>query len=114
MDEESRIRSVKEIYGSAKVDRSPIEINEIQVKNERLKADPPLKYKVGFNKKDLFYHLHGDFDIDLFAFSRDELIDMLQETIKDCWLEIANEDDSNLNSGARRQKKELLARFQRI
>ena len=114
VDEDNTIRSVERIDGSASVNISPIEITEIQVKNERLKAEPPLQYVVRFHDEDLFYSLHGDFDIDLWALSREELEDQLDETIKDCWLEIANEEDSKLNSGAQKQKRELLARLQRI
>ena len=105
---------MERLHENAKVDTSSIEITEIQINDERLKAEPPLHYVVKFHDEDLFYSLHGDFDIDLWAITREELEDQLDEHIKDCWLEIANEEDSKLNSGAQKLKRELLARLHRI
>ena len=114
LDEHNNIQTMKSVLSSRRIDTSPIQVSEIQINNERLKANPPLHYKVGFLKSDSCYYLEGDLGLSLHAFSRSELESALTESLESWWVYYAMEDDEKLTSGARRRKQELLARFQTI
>lgn len=114
IDEDESIGSVREIYRSTRIDKSPLKVTEIQVGNERLRATPPLEFQIRFHKSDFIYYLDGEFDLRLHAYSRHELEEALYETLEDWWIEYALEEDNKLTSGARKLKTELKSRFKRI
>ena len=112
VDENDNIQSIKAVESSRRVDVSPIEVTEIRANNELLRAEPPLRYKVGFLRSDSCYYLEGDLGLSLHAFSRAELENALDESLESWWLNYALEEDMNLSSGARKLKRELISRFQ--
>lgn len=115
VDEENHIKSVGRIDRSERINKSPIEISNINVNNERLHADPPLKYRVKFNREGYFYTLEGDFGFRLHASSREDLEDLLDETLQDCWIDFALEEDENkLAVSGRRLRRELLSRLEPV
>ena len=95
------------------IDVSPIEIAEFQCENETLRPNPPLKFQVEYEHEESVYTLEGDFDMSLYAFSRQELESMLIEVLQFWWVELALACDSKLEPIARRKKKEMLARIKR-
>ena len=102
---------IKSVESSIGIDTSPIRVDEIRVGNELLRADPPLRFKVGYLKLESCYYLEGDLGLSLHAFSRGELERALTESLECWWLNYALERDSRLSSGARKLKQELISRF---
>ena len=97
------------------VDTTSIEVLDLQVRNEHLRANPPLEFKVEFDREAVCYTLEGDFEIYLYAFSREELRSSLIELLEFMWLDYALEDDdSKLDQGAKELKQNLLHRFSRV
>ena len=72
---------IKSVDSSINVDTSPIEVDEIRIGNERLRADPPLRFKVGYLELQSCYYLEGDLGLSLHAFSRGELESALTESL---------------------------------
>lgn len=96
-------------------DTSPIRIDELELRGERLRALPPLEFAVGFDPTDHSYTIEGDFDISLYAYSRSELESVLHEMLDLMWLDYAQEDnEEKLAPSAIRLKQEMLARLIRI
>ena len=97
------------------VDTTPIEVLDLQVRNEHLRANPPLEFKVDFDREAVCYTLEGEFEIYLYAFSREELRSSLIELLEFMWLDYALEDDdSKLDPGAKELKQNLLNRISRV
>ena len=95
------------------IDVSPIEIAEFQCENEILRPNPPLKFQVEYEHEESLYTLEGDFDMNLYAYSRQELESMLIEVRQFWWVALALECDSKLEPLARQKEKEMLARIKR-
>ena len=112
--EHHEIRSIEEIQGSARIDTSPIEVTFVDVNDVRLRANPPLQFTVKFHRPGLMYTLEGDFNLWFHAHSREDLEEILQEMLVDCWLEYALEDDNALNPDAQALKRELLDRLEPV
>lgn len=113
VDEDVQLNALKEVKHSRRVNLEPIEITELTVNNELLKADPPLKFEVGFLDSDSCYVLDGDLGLNLFAFTRNELESVLIESLQSWWLNYAIEDESKLSPSGIRIRAELLNRFSR-
>lgn len=113
VDEDEQLHALKEVKHNRRVNLEPIEITELNVNNELLKADPPLKYAVDFLDSDSCYVLDGDLGLSLFAFSRNELESVLIESLQSWWLNYAIEDESKLSPSAMRIRATLLNRFSR-
>lgn len=93
-------------------DTSPIEVAYLQVGNERLKATPPLVFRVNFDHDASCYILEGDLDIFLYAISRRELESVLTEHLQFLWLDYAREeDDAKLAPSGLKLKSDLLHRL---
>lgn len=115
VDEYDHVHSAATIHESKRIDTSSIEVEHVYVNNERLRANPPLRYDVQFDNVGFFYTLEGDFDLRLYAYSREDLEDLLHETLQECWLDFALEEDNNkLDAGAHELKKALLSRLEQI
>ena len=93
------------------IDTSPIEVESLQVDNEVLVAEPKLEFSVEFSKDDGCYMLEGDFEIFVYAYSREDLYSGLIDFLQSMWVQFALADDSQLAPSARKLKKSLLARF---
>ena len=96
------------------IDVSPIEVTDLSVQDEHLKAEPPLVFQVEFDKCAACYTLEGDFEIYLYAFSREELESSLIELLQFMWRDYAKEDDTKLTEGAQQLKLDMLHRLRRV
>ncbi|MCY4096105.1 MAG: hypothetical protein OXG05_13385 [Gammaproteobacteria bacterium] len=97
------------------IDTTPIEVSDLQVRNEHLRVDPPLEFIVEFDKDASCYTVEGDFEIYLYAFSRGELKSSLFELLEIMWLDYAQEDDEGkLAPGGKQLKQDLLNRIRRV
>ena len=103
---------IKSVDSSINVDTSRMKVDEIHIGNERLRADPPLRFKVGYLELGICYHLDGELGLSLHAFSQGELKSALIESFECWWWNYALEEESRLSSGARKLKQELISRFQ--
>ena len=94
------------------VDTSPIEVANLRVGDQCLKATPPLEFHVSFENDAACYTLEGDFEIYLYAFSRKELESVLFEHLEFIWLDYAlEEDEAKLAPSGLKLKSDLLDRF---
>lgn len=93
------------------IDTSSMEVENLQVDNEFLVADPKLEFSVEFSKEDGCYMLNGDFNIFLYAYSREELHSALIDLLQSMWVRFALADDSQLAPSGKKLKESLLARF---
>ena len=95
------------------VDISPIVVTEIVVDGRRLVAREPLRFEVTYEEEDgeAFFALEGEFGITLAAEMREELEDILEDTLHVFWREFAQEDPGRMTSGAWKLREELLQRF---
>lgn len=113
VDESEEPHVLKEIKHNRHVNLEPIVVTELNVNNELLRAEPPLKYEVGFLDSDSCYVLDGDLGLSLHAYSRNELESVLIESLQSWWLNYAIEEESKLSPSALRIRTMLLSRFSR-
>ena len=100
----------------AGADVSPIVVTEIVVDGRRLVAQEPLRFEVTYEEEDgeAFFALEGAFGIILAAEMREELEDILEDTLQVFWREYAQEDPGRMTSGAWKLRAELLQRFTEV
>lgn len=96
------------------IDESKIELHEIAIDNKRYQAATPLIFNVVYDREDCIYDLEGDFGIILFADTRPELEEDLNEAIAVLWNEIACEKPTRLSPQARNLRKEMQNRLRDI
>ena len=102
---------MEEIEELNKADESPIEIQELRFDEIRYQADPPLQFKVSFNRDENLYDLEGDFEVSLSAEARPELESALYETLAMLWNEYAQEQPQRLSPRAQQMREELRSRI---
>lgn len=97
----------------AVVDVSPIIVTEIVVDGRRLVAKQPIRYEVVFedDAEEPLYKLEGEFDMYLFAETREILIDMLHDVLEVLWQDFAEADLAELSGRAQELGEELRRRF---
>ena len=97
------------------VDVSPIVVSEIVVEGRRLAARAPLRFEVSLNPGDPepFLLLEGPLDIILFAETREQLIDGLEDELEILWRDFAVGDQSRLDGSAQRLGAEMRGLFLR-
>lgn len=97
------------------VDVSPIVVREIVVEGRRLAAREPLRFEVSLNSEDPepFLLLEGPLDIILFAETREQLIDGLEDELEILWRDFAVGDQSRLDGSAQRLGAEMRGLFLR-
>ena len=105
-----RITDVQEIL---EVDLSPITVRQVPLEEGSLVALQPVMLTPVLSETKQFYEIdNGDLGISLIAFTRDELIDALNEEIAVLWAEYAQESDEKLTDGAQALKARLLGAFE--
>ena len=113
-DRAHNARGITDVDDVRRVDESSIEISNLYIDNISYRADPPLRFSVHFDQKDQLYDLDGDFNITVFAESRSDLETELLEELRMLWLEYAQDDPKRLSREARKLRKELRARLERL
>ena len=96
-----------------KVDDSPIVVSEIVVDGQRLVAREPLQFEVErvVDEGEALFVLYGDFDISCWADTREELVEILGETLETYWTEFAQADPEELSPKANALRLQLLERM---
>ena len=95
------------------VDESPIVVSEIVVDGRRLVASEPLCFEVEHVVDDgeALFLLQGDFDISCSADTREELVEILGETLELYWTEFAQANPKALSPKAKELRLQLLERM---
>ena len=111
VDENNKVHSIQSEKGKRLVNTDPIVKRELVVENEHLVIDPPLRCEVEFDRDSLCYGLTGELDLFLYAYSRGELEDMLEETLQDWWFVYVVSDDEGLSESGKVKRNELMDRI---
>lgn len=97
----------------SEVDERPIERGGFSVEERSYVAAPPLRFDVAFNRGDRLYELAGEFSIVLASATRDELEELLDDTLRMLWREYAEEDPAALSPKALELRSQLRSRIGR-
>lgn len=97
--------------GKRQVNTDPITVRELIVDNEYLLVNPPLHCEVEFDGDSLCYGLTGDLDLVLYAYSRSELQEILEETLRDWWLVYVVSDEEELSIAGKAKRDEIMERI---
>ena len=110
-DDRGTLVALTDVDAILSVDESPIIVGELNIDDTCYLADPPLSFKVTFDRKDLLYDLEGDFGIMLSGLARPDLEQILRNELELLWNEYAKEKSSRLSAQARKLRKNLRERF---
>lgn len=110
LDGSGKIQSVKSIDSASTVETYELNVSEFKANNEHLIAAPPLMFQVSQIASD-FYLLEGDLGVLFHAVSKEEIKELLYQSLEDLWVEYALEEDSKLSAEALELKKELRDRL---
>ena len=111
VDEENNVHAIQSETGKRLINTDVIINSELVVDNERLIINPPLRCEVEFDRESRCYGLTADLDIFLYAYSRSELEEMLEETLQDWWLVYVVSDEEGLSNSGVEKRKELTDRI---
>lgn len=95
----------------SEIDECPIERSGFSVGEHSYLAAPPLRFDVAFNRGDRLYELAGEFGIVLASRTRDELEELLDDTLCMLWREYAEEDPAALSPRALELRRQLRSRI---
>lgn len=99
---------ITDVQNILEVDLSPIIVDTIPIEQGSLVARQAIQLSPYLSETKQFYQAeHEELSISLIAFTRDELIDALNDVIAAHWVNYAQENDNALTKGA----KELKDRF---
>ena len=93
------------------IDESPLIVHQIYFENTKLVADPPLEFKVHYDRNDAIYDVTGDFEIQTFDHSRSVAIELAREILEVLWEHYAIADPESLTASACALRHALLSRF---
>lgn len=106
----ARITDVQDIL---EVDLSPISLYRVELDQGHLEARQPFTLTPALSETQQFYEIEDkELSISLKAFTRDELLDAVNEEIAVIWTEYARESDENLTNEARALKEKLNRVFE--
>lgn len=106
------IAALAQCYEAVQKDKTEIiEKRDLAFRNVRYRADPPLRFRIGFHNADRLYDLRGDFGIEISAETRPDLEEALDSTLDMLWSEYALEQPENLSTDARTLRKALRGRI---
>ena len=95
------------------VDMDPITLADFVVDDEHFVIDPPLRCEVEYDEDSGCYGLRGDLELALYAYSRSELSEILEETLQDWWLVYVLSDENDLSESGKEKRREIMARIKR-
>lgn len=93
------------------VNTDPITLSDFIVDKEQLVIDPPLCCEVEFDQESQCYGLRGDMELVLIAYSRSELLEMLEETLQDWWRVYVVSDEDDLSESGKKKRVEISERI---
>lgn len=93
------------------VNTDPMTLADFTVGNDHLVIDPPLHCEVELDQDSRCYGLHGDLELALYAYSRSELAEILEETLQDWWLVYVVADEDDLSKTGKEKRREMRARI---
>ena len=96
---------------AAAIDVSPIVVRWIVFDTGEHIAEPPLRFEVSFDAEAGLFDLEGEFGVILCAETRDELEDVLADTLGLQWDEYALAGPDALSPKAQELRHELLQRY---
>jgi hypothetical protein len=115
LDVEGGIKEIIAVESIEAVDMSDFVIDSIPYLNGMLKSKVSLVFTPTLNdSKQLLCIENGDLGIDVFASTREQLFEELQEQIGALWLEYALEVDEKLTPSALELKRHLFAAFAEV
>lgn len=93
------------------IDVSPMVLDEFLSGGRRYRTDRPLVFTTEYLDEDEMFLLQGEFDISLWAPTREEVWDMLTETMDWMWRALVESDPENLGRVPLEQGAKLRERF---
>lgn len=109
------IKEIVDVESIEAVDLSDFILESIPFKDKILTLKTPLILTPTLNDtKQLLCIENANLGIDVFAYTREKLLEELQEQLAALWIEYALEDESKLTISARELKKNLLAAFDEV
>jgi hypothetical protein len=115
LDSDGRPTEIEEIFSIQEVDMSPVVLDRIQFGEGFLAFRPVIQLTPAESTPTHLLRLeHPPLDIDVFARTRDDLLDELNEQVVMLWTEYAKEDDRNLTASSRDLKQKLLAAIEEV
>lgn len=96
------------------IDVSPMVLDEFESDGRRYRTDRPLVFTTEYLDTDEMYLIEGEFEIALWAPTREEVWDMLIETMDWMWRELAEGDPALLARVPLEQGAQLRERFKLV
>jgi hypothetical protein len=102
-----------EVLRAEPIDLSPMVFDRIEWRGRQLEIDPPLVLEPTLDEESgqLYTVIDQDLGIDVFATSREQLVEELAEQLLFAWDAYARGAPENLTSAARRLRDALLSRI---
>ena len=94
-----------------RVNTDPIILSDFVVGNDHLVIDPPLRCEVEFDQDSRCFGLRGDLELVLYAYSRSELLQTLEETLQDWWLVYVESELDDLSESGKQKRREIMSRI---
>ena len=96
------------------VDVSPMILDEFVSGGQRYRTEQPLVFTTEYLGEDEMYLIQGEFDIALWAPTREDVWDVLSETMDWMWRHFAEGDPEQLDGVAADRGVELRERFEQV
>ncbi len=93
------------------VDMDPITLADFVVDDEHFVIDPPLRCEVEYDEDSGCYGLRGDLELDLYAYSKSELAEVLEETLQDWWLVYVLSGEDDLSESGKEKRRRIIERI---
>lgn len=115
LDDQDRPKQIIDVTDIRDLDLSPLEISVLRLKAITLRIAPPLIVEPNLDEsRQLLCIESGEFDISVFAPTREALLNELQEHLAMLWQEYALANDNELDAHAIQLKQSLLARLTEV
>ena len=112
LDEQGSPKKIIDVTDICDLDLSPVEVAAVRHGHQTLRLTPPLVLTPYLDEsKQLLCIDHGEFQLDVFAPTREALLSELDEHLIMLWQEYAQVQDALLDASARKLKQTLLARI---
>jgi hypothetical protein len=115
VDSQGVPEKIRKVLKIEELDLSPIEMFTVEYAGRKLSIDPPLQVVPALDESEqLLTALVGNIGLDVFAPTREELVDEVSEQIFFLWDTYALSSDEDLTESARKLKFNLLAQLEDI
>ena len=99
---------------ASEIDTSPMIFTEFVSNGRRYRTDRPLVFTTGYLDEDEMYLIEGEFDIALWAPTREEVWDVLLDHFDWMWRHFAQGDPAQVDGVALELGSELKRRFRLV